>query len=133
MREVFITEACPTLGHAFLLAEGRSSDPRPILVIAFSGCYRHGSQGTSDAGYMAGVVALGCEVWEHQSLIIDLTQLSYRWGNDFGTGLGHPGEQPCVIVLGPQARAAESIGYRIDHQRVFEDIQAALMHLRQKN
>ena len=80
---------------------------------------------------MAGIIVLGCEVWEHQSLVIDLSALAYRWGNDFGTGLCHPWEQPFALVLGPNARTAGSIGIRIDHRTVFDEIHAALAHLRE--
>lgn len=51
------------------------------LVLAFSGTYQVGSEGNGDAAYMIGVRRAAMAAWDAGSLVYDLRELKYEWGN----------------------------------------------------
>lgn len=52
-----------------------------IMILKFIGDYGYGSAGNSDATYMSAIGKAVLEAWEPGGLIIDLSDLSYEWGD----------------------------------------------------
>jgi len=53
-----------------------------VLVISFIGSYGYGSRGNKDAILMEAVIGASLETWPSiQAIILNLRQLSYRWGD----------------------------------------------------
>lgn len=52
-----------------------------IMILKFIGEYGFGSAGNSDAIYMRAVGEAVLEAWNPGGLIIDLSELSYEWGD----------------------------------------------------
>lgn len=106
MREVRLADECPTIGHHFFLAGGDEEGFGQTLVVAFSGQYRDGSLGNPDATYMYGLLSLACQLWHHRGLVIDLSGLSYEFGDQILMALAHPFGLPSALVVGPGCEAA---------------------------
>lgn len=58
--------------------DGGASD---VLVIAFHGTYRRGSQGNPDGAFLRGQVMAGLATYAPSCLLLDFRDLSYEWGN----------------------------------------------------
>jgi len=56
-------------------------DRKKILVVSFSGEYRSGSAGNSDAAYMCGASAAGVNAFSPDAVIFDFSKLKYIWGD----------------------------------------------------
>lgn len=106
MREVRLADECPTIGHHFFLTGGDEEEFDQVLVAAFAGQYRDGSSGNSDATYMHGLLSLACQLWPHRGLVIDLSGLSYEFGDQILMVLAHPFGFPSALVVGPGCEAA---------------------------
>jgi hypothetical protein len=52
-----------------------------VLVIAFFGTYRKGSQGNPDGAFVRGQVMAGMTMYMPSCLVLDFRNLSYEWGN----------------------------------------------------
>lgn len=52
-----------------------------IMILKFIGVYGFGSAGNSDAIFMRAIGEAVLEAWEPGGLIIDLSELSYEWGD----------------------------------------------------
>ena len=52
-----------------------------VLLLRFSGDYRPGSDGNGDGLFMAAMTSAYCSLFEPTSLVLDLQQLNYSWGN----------------------------------------------------
>lgn len=52
-----------------------------LLIAAFDGEYRHGSEGNDDADYMSAMLNAAFAVWQPLALVLDLRKLSYEWGD----------------------------------------------------
>lgn len=52
-----------------------------VLVLAFAGNYRAGSDGNGDGLFMCAMTAAYCAMLEPASLVLDLSDLNYKWGN----------------------------------------------------
>lgn len=92
---------------------------RSVLVIRFSGTYRVGCQGNPDAAFMTAMGKAGLEAFDATGLLLDLSELDYRWGDmlDLVLALGDdpPGPlarlfgerpRPRAVLVGPRCRVA---------------------------
>jgi hypothetical protein len=81
-------------------------DGTPVLVLAFAGRTRDGSQGTPDALRMLADATAALVAWPSGALVFDLRELSYRWGNDLSEVLSIEPTAVRSIVTGPGCHAA---------------------------
>ena len=77
-----------------------------IVVVQFSGTYRYGSAGTSDASYMAAMLYAAVRAWEAVGCILDLSGLTYTWGDDFDEFLPPSLDIPSALVVGEHCAEA---------------------------
>jgi hypothetical protein len=83
------------------------SDDATILVAKFSGLYTKGSMGNSDGVFMYSMLASYYFAFEPITIILDLSQLDYQWGNTIytsinffdGVGRDESEKQKKMIVL----------------------------------
>lgn len=52
-----------------------------VLRLSFVGEYRHGSAGNPDADFMVAATAAALALEQPGALVLDLTEMRYRWGN----------------------------------------------------
>jgi len=78
MRPFALAELSP-IAHTLGLVE---RDGQTVLVVAFEGDYRDGSQGAPDARLMRAVVAGALVATRPDAIVLDLRALGYRWGNN---------------------------------------------------
>lgn len=118
-------------------------DARPFLSIihlAFSGNYRNGSAGGPDARYIRGVVGITNNVWRPSGIILDLSDLTYEWGDEMGDVVEAPSNHPFAIVVSPLCEPAISSlccastpsKTVLDREQFFDSFEAALHYLRQQ-
>lgn len=65
--------------HTLALVE---SEGQTIVVVSFAGVYRDGSAGAPDARLMRAVVAGAVTATDADGVVLDLRELTYRWGNN---------------------------------------------------
>lgn len=83
-RKQTLKEACPTIDLDFELElSGNRIHVVPMLIVSISGRYRDGSAGAPDAACISGRCRTAIDLWDARAVILDLTQLSYEWGDDF--------------------------------------------------
>lgn len=78
---ISLKEECPQLSYEFSVSKF-SDHLIDTLVISFKGKYRDGAAGRPDAGLMKGIVETGLAVWDPFSVLIDLRELEYSWGDN---------------------------------------------------
>lgn len=83
------------------------------LVLEFTGTYRWGSQGNSDADFIAAIKAAALEVLNVHAVVFDLREMSYEWGNRIWNvlpcrNLHGDGYLPVAIVISDKCRKAFS-------------------------
>ncbi len=94
---------------------GKSSEVNylEIMVLKFMGVYGFGSTGNSDAIFMRAIGEAVLEAWEPGGLIIDLSELSYEWGDQleyvFGMGSYKYRDMPFPIALIVGDKSEEAI------------------------
>lgn len=145
---VTLAQACPQLTHSFALLP-QSAAPvgpgtqdaqhLPCLMVRFAGHYGIGSAGNGDAECMRGLVDLACGLWPHASLVIDLRELHYTWGDEIDKAFRHPDKRPTALLVGPHCEAAlatlldgenpHSTRWATDFHWVFNQLDDALAHL----
>jgi hypothetical protein len=83
-----------------------------FLVVAFAGTYRDGAEGAPDATFIAAIMEAVQRAWFTESLIVDLTQLEYYWGDemdwifDVGRFQPSPCNKPLAIIVSENCRDA---------------------------
>lgn len=140
LREVRPADECPTIFHRYYLVGGDEDGIGQTLVVGFAGTYRDGSWGNPDASYMYGLLMLARELWHHERLVIDLSGLSYEWGDQIQMVLTHPDDLPWALVIGPGCEAAlatlisgESPAPPVtDLEWVFDTVEGALAYVDQQ-
>lgn len=87
---------------------GGKWNPTALLLI-FSGTYGWGSQGNSDADFIAAIKAAALEVLHVHAVVFDFREMQYEWGNRIWNVL--PCRQPdggdslpVAIVISDQCR-----------------------------
>jgi hypothetical protein len=92
--------------------QSRTDGENHLLVIRYHGVYRIGCNGNSDATYMAAIGRAAIEVFQPAAIVIDLSDLSYQWGDMLDTvwNIGRDPvwntQLPCAVVIGDKCRAA---------------------------
>jgi len=118
-------------------------EARPFLSIihlAFSGTYRVGSGGKPDAHYIRGIVTITNDIWRPSGIILDLTHLSYEWGDEMELVLEAPSNHPFAIVVSPLCEPAISSlccagtpsKSVLDREDFFDSFESAFQYLRQQ-
>ncbi|WP_413362968.1 hypothetical protein [Lysinibacillus sp. 3P01SB] len=94
---------------------GKSSEVNyvEIMILKFIGVYGFGSAGNSDAIFMRAIGEAVLEAWEPGGLIIDLSELSYEWGDQlesvFAVGSYRYRDMPFPIALIVGDKSEEAI------------------------
>ena len=65
----------------FFVADLVKKNSEKIVVVTFSGVYGVGSQGNTDALFMASMIHTAISIWSPKGIILDLSKLSYSWGD----------------------------------------------------
>lgn len=140
-QSVTIDEYCPTITYDFKIKHLRDTHLIEILIISFHGKYRDGSTGNSDAGLIKGIVTTGLSVFDPFSLLIDLTDLEYNWGDNFDLSFEETEPTTTVILVGEKCRRAMSTltfgidTYKdiVDNNFFFDDFDKAIEKLKNKD
>ncbi|WP_130617189.1 hypothetical protein [Dyella amyloliquefaciens] len=132
-----VRSACPTITYGVSATVDGQHPGRRALIVEFSGQYRDGPLGNMDAHFIRGVIELVSEMWQHSSLVIDLSGLNYQRGDMIDFCLVSPRDKPVAVVVGPGCD--HSLGRiwfgDVDGQcesandGVFHSLAAALNHL----
>lgn len=96
----------------FLLGDDQSKYAG-ILMIRFSGEYRHGCAGNPDGQFMVAMRNAGVGAFNPYAVILDLSSLKYQWGDMLDSAFGSGGRYlPWAVVVGEGCRRAiETLGY----------------------
>lgn len=82
------------------------------MIIKYSGEYGLGSSGDSDAIYMCAMGKAALSAWNPSGVIIDLSDLSYKWGDmiemvfDIGSEQYIDSEFPRAVIVGSKCEEA---------------------------
>lgn len=102
----------------FFLVDPAQAGRRTVLVASFSGEYPDGSRGNAHGAYIATMSLYGIHSLDADGLVLDLRDLTYRWGNtllkvfqdvsQFKDADAEPNEPsfPMVVVTSEKCRAA---------------------------
>ena len=82
------------------------SYPRTVLVMGCSGAYGVGSAGNPDATFLMAMGKAGIEAFGPHGMILDLSELTYEWGDMLEAVFGIAGDKPMAVVVGEQCRVA---------------------------
>jgi len=107
-KSVTIEEYCPTITYDFKIRHFRNTHLVDILIISFHGTYRDGAAGSPDAGLIKGIVTTGISVFDPFSLLIDLSDLKYDWGDNLGLYFAEAESTTTVVLVGEKCRRAMS-------------------------
>lgn len=137
LKPVSFSDVCPTISYSFELQTKQGVFYPEILVVTFSGRYRDGSAGDPDAKLMKGIIDTAIGIWSPQSILLDLTDFEYVWGDYIEYIFDSPERQTVVTVVGSKCREALSTLLKgvssrediIDNERFFESREAALERL----
>jgi hypothetical protein len=131
---------CPTITYDFKFKNLRDTQLVDILIISFHGKYRDGSAGSPDAGLIKGIIKTGVSVFDPFSVLIDLTDLEYNWGDNLDLSFADTGPTKRVILVGDKCRQAMSslefgIGTNediVDNDLFFDDFDKAIAKLKEE-
>ncbi len=107
-------ESLSSITHSVSLPPHDRFDKPEFVCVAFSGSYRDGAEGTSDATYIVSIMEAVQRAWYTECLIIDLTDLIYKWGDNMAWvyGIGWSGQtrcqKPLAIIVSGKCRKALS-------------------------
>lgn len=104
-------------------------DGTHVLVLAFFGTYRDGSQGSPDATRMAAEALAALAAWRPDALVFDFRGLRYRWGNGmvevFAAEVPDASDPLCsAVVMGPDSRAG--LSSLCAPEALFDELEAAV-------
>ncbi|MBY0014093.1 hypothetical protein [Paenibacillus typhae] len=74
-------ESLSEIRYEVRIGTSNAVDYLEIMILKFIGKYGYGSEGNSDAAFMSAIAKAVLEAWEPGGLIIDLSELSYEWGD----------------------------------------------------
>ena len=111
------------------------------LIIHFMGEYRYGTGGNPDARYMIEIISAAIDRWPPNSLLIDLSKLSYEWGDKIEGVLDFANYLPTAFIVGAKCREGlSSLVFGLytkkdvtDAEEFFENISEAFEYLRNKS
>ena len=102
-----LKENCPSIHLDFELElSGSEIHVVPLLIARVQGEYRDGSAGAPDAAYISGLCRTAIELWNARAVLLDLSQLSYEWGDEFDNLYNL--DVPLAVVVGEKCRRAMS-------------------------
>lgn len=141
LKSVTIDEYCPTITYDFKIQNLRDTHLIDLLVVSFHGTYRDGSAGSPDAGLIKGIVKTGLSVFDPFSLLIDLSDLEYNWGDNLDLAFEEAVYTKIVILVGEKCRRALSTllyGMHtdkdiVDNELFFDSFEKAIDKLRSKS
>ena len=55
---------------------------------------------------MRGIIGLASDIWWHKSLVIDLSELRFEWGDMVEIDLDPPVTRSVAVVVGPDCTSA---------------------------
>lgn len=112
------------------------------LIVKFSGTYRPGSAGAPDAHFICGVTQTAIAMWRPAALILDLRELSYKWGDEMDlvldAGSDHHimraivGSEACLPAIGTLIHGIDSKQPATDAESIFDNIEEAWEYIRKK-
>lgn len=105
---VSFSSICPTINYSFELVDGVNSICPEVLIVTFTGKYRNGAKGDPDAIFMRGIINCAVDLWSPQSVLLDLSDFEYIWGDYIDYIFDEPNKKPLVTVIGPKCREALS-------------------------
>ena len=137
---ISLDQYCPTISYSFKIAHLRDTHLVDILVISFIGKYRYGSAGSPDAGLIKGIVKTGVSVFDPFSVLIDLSNLEYSWGDNFELFFEEAEPKKTVVLVGEKCRHAMStLAFGVDTNKdivdndfFFDDYDKAIAKLKEK-
>ena len=140
-QSVSLETYCPTISYNFKIKYFEDSHLIDILIVEFHGKYRHGSAGSPDAGFIKGSITTGLSVFDPFSLLIDLRDLEYSWGDDFDISFEETGNRKTAVLVGDKCRRAMStlsfgVGTDrdiVDNEFFFDDANSAVHKLLKEN
>jgi hypothetical protein len=141
LKSVTIAEYCPTITYEFKIQNLRDTHLIDILIVSFHGTYREGSAGSPDAGLIKGIVTTGLSVFDPFSILIDLSDLEYNWGDNLDLSFEETGQTETVILVGEKCRRAMSTLYFgidtdkdiVDNEFFFDNFDEAIAKLKSKS
>ena len=118
-------------------------DYRDVLIVKFIGTYAIGHAGSPDATYMQAMVRVGEMCFHPSAVVLDLSELSYQWGDDmegvFGPDCPHAVAVRAVVVGPPSREAIGTLLFGVhsttpatEHEGFFEDVDAAVAYVRRR-
>jgi hypothetical protein len=139
-KSIILEEVCPSLTYKFKVANLRDTSLVEILVVSFHGIYRNGSAGRPDAGFIKGIINTGLSVFDPFSLLIDLSDLKYNWGDDLDILFNESENVNTVVLVGEECRKAMSslafgVGTNkdiVDNAFYFDNFEKAIAKLKEK-
>lgn len=112
------------------------------LIAKWVGTYREGSLGNPDAYYMRGLTKTALGVWQSAALILDLTELEYKWGDllEMVFDVGEEEQKTTAIVVGLTCKPAistliwgvNSNRSATEHENIFDSVEEAWEYVRKK-
>ena len=123
----------------------KENTPRRVIIAKFCGDYRPGSQGTPDALFIQGITQAALKVWAPDGFLLDLSQLSYRWGDNMEEVLGLRGQikvpfailgsESCLPAIGKLIQVfygVEKIKTATDAENIFDNLDEAVEYVHQQ-
>ncbi len=140
-KQVTVAEYCPTITYDFKITYFRDTHLVDTLIISFHGNYRDGSAGRPDAGLIKGIITTGRSVFDPFTMLIDLTDLEYNWGDNLDLSFEETEPTTTVILVGEKCRRAMStlaFGINtekdfVDNEFFFDDFEKAIEKLKKKS
>lgn len=136
---VSFQQECPQLEHSYAISK-LNEHMVDTLVVSFKGQYQDGAAGRSNAGFMKGMVQAGIAIWEPLSILIDLQEFHYRWGDDINTVFASVARLNAAILIGTgNRRGLSSLEFGIntredliDNDFFFDDFDKAIERIKKK-
>jgi hypothetical protein len=69
------------------------------LIVSFDGEAGNSHQHCGTFTFMTAMIAAGLAAWVPSALILDLTKLTYEWGDDMARVLAESGDLPTTVVI----------------------------------
>lgn len=106
-------EELSSIEYEVHIGNSNTVDYLEIMILKFRGTYGFGSDGNSDAAYMSAIGKAVLEAWEPGGLVIDLSELTYEWGDRleyvFSIGSDKYSDTPFPVSLIVGKKSEEAI------------------------
>lgn len=143
-KEVSFKRFCPTISWSFFSSETEGSKKKiEILRIMFHGIYREGIEGDDDSHLISVIVSAAVHFWVPKYVIIDLSDLDYKSGDEFEKIYDSVDDDDIqtVVLVGEKCRKAMTHLYFgteagkdiVDKNFFFDDLDEAISKLRKQD